>query len=63
MPEKCMDTVIDLRHPAGQGLVEYLLLLLLITFVTVLLVRALGNTLNSGYYQPANSAITGAGKQ
>ena len=60
MPEKCMDTVIGLRHPAGQGLLEYLLLLLLVTFVTVLLVKALGNTLNSDYYQPANSEITGA---
>jgi hypothetical protein len=61
MPEKCKYTVTELRHPAGQGLLEYLLLLLLVTFVTVLLVKALGNTLNSDYYQPANIAITGAG--
>lgn len=63
MPEKFMNTVIGLRHPAGQGLVEYLLLLLLVTFVTVLLVKGLGDTLNSDYYQPANSAITSAGNQ
>lgn len=51
----------SLRGIRGQGLIEYSLLLLLITLVVILAVRTLGTTANS-HYENINSSLINAGK-
>jgi pilus assembly protein Flp/PilA len=50
-----------LRGTRGQGLVEYALILMLITLVVVLAIRTLGTTANS-HYENINSSLINAGK-
>lgn len=51
-----------LRNVAGQGVLEYALLLLLVTVVLVAILKAFGETLNIHWYQPINSAVTEVAK-
>ncbi|HBG07414.1 MAG: hypothetical protein A2075_00955 [Geobacteraceae bacterium GWC2_58_44] len=51
-----------LKNPAGQGLIEYSLILLLVALVIVVALRELGTTVNSTLYEPVNSAVTNAGR-
>jgi pilus assembly protein Flp/PilA len=50
-----------LRGSTGQGLVEYALILMLVTLVVVLAVRTLGTSANS-HYENVNSSLINAGK-
>jgi len=51
-----------LKCPAGQGLLEYSILLMLIAFVVVVGLRLFGASVNSGLYEPINNAVTNAGR-
>jgi len=53
---------LPLKSPSGQGLVEYSLILLLVTIVLFVIVQGLGQTVNTHLYEPVNSAVTEAGK-
>jgi pilus assembly protein Flp/PilA len=50
-----------LRSSRGQGLVEYALILLLVTLVVIATVRSLGTTANSTW-EGINSSVANAGK-
>lgn len=56
------EIALPLRKNSGQGLLEYALLLLLVTMVIIATLRALGGTVDSHLYQPINNAVTNAGK-
>lgn len=51
-----------LSGPSGQGLVEYSLILLLVTLVIFLVLKELGQTVNTHLYEPVNNAVTEAGR-
>lgn len=51
-----------LKGSSGRGVLEYALLLLLVTLVIIAVLRAYGQSLNSNWYQPLDSAVTDAGK-
>lgn len=53
--------LVTLGSARGQGLVEYALILLLVTIVVVALVRTIGESTNSTY-ESINSSVSGAGK-
>jgi Flp pilus assembly pilin Flp len=53
---------IDKRKVAGQGLVEYALILLFVAIVVMVVVGAVGNTLCTNWYaQLMNNSVFGSG--
>ncbi|HBA90126.1 MAG TPA: Flp family type IVb pilin [Geobacter sp.] len=50
------------KRNAGQGLVEYCLVLLLVTIVVIIALRGLGATVQLCYFQPVESSLSDAGK-
>ena len=49
------------KRNAGQGLVEYCLVLLLVAMVVMVALRSLGASVQLCYFQPAESSIRNAG--
>lgn len=53
---------IDKRRVAGQGLVEYALIVLFVAIVVMVVVGAVGNTICTNWYaQLMNNAVFGSG--
>ena len=50
------------KSRSGQGLLEYAFLLLLIAFAVLAILKAVGQTLNTEWYQRISSALTDAWK-
>ena len=63
MKEPRLKNFTMLKGPAGQGLVEYAFILLMVAVVVIAALRAFGITVKEDYYDPIDSAVTGAGKQ
>lgn len=51
-----------LKKKSGQGLVEYCLILLLVTMVIILALQGFGTTVKTSMYDRINSAVTSASK-
>lgn len=49
-------------NPSGQGLLEYMVLLMLIVVVIFVALQGIGETLETEYYEPFCSAVTNAGR-
>lgn len=58
----CRRDLMGRPNARGQGLVDYALILLLVTLVVLATVKSLGETVRSNMYEPINNAVEGAGK-